>query len=151
MCNNDDKIRITKEFHFEMSHCLNNYNGLCKNIHGHSYKLFVCVLGKICQNQNSEDYGMVMDFSKLKKIVQNQILEDLDHALMIEIHSPFYQNMKAMDLKKKVVDFQPTCENLVLYIKNEILKSLPQNLELFSVTLYETASSHATWCKIDNL
>lgn len=150
MCDKSDKIRITKEFHFEMSHCLNNYNGLCRNIHGHSYKLFVCILGKICQNQDSEDYGMVMDFSKLKKIVQSQVLENLDHALMIEIHSPFIEQVKKMNLKKKLVDFQPTCENLVLYIKNEIQNSLPENLELFSVTLYETASSHASWYKSDN-
>lgn len=139
------KIRITKEFHFEMSHCLNNYDGLCANIHGHSYKLFVCLRGEVCQDKNSSSYGMVMDFSHLKKIVQSEILDKFDHALIIEQNSPFIEQVKLMDTKKEIVDFQPTCENLVLHIKEKIEPLLPCGVELFSVKLYETASSHAEW------
>ena len=145
------KIRITKEFHFEMSNCLNNYDGLCYNIHGHSYKLFICLRGEPDQDKNSSSYGMVMDFSKLKTIVKTSILDKFDHSLVIEQHSPFIEQIKKLDTKKEIVDFQPTCENLVLYIKDIISPLLPKEVELFSIKLYETASSHAEWNITDNV
>ncbi|MGP1515595.1 MAG: 6-pyruvoyl trahydropterin synthase family protein [Bacteroidales bacterium] len=145
------KIRITKEFHFEMSHCLNNYDGLCANIHGHSYKLFVCLCGEPSEDKSSSSYGMVMDFSKLKKIVQKEVLDLFDHALIIENNSPFIKQVQSLNTKKEIVNFQPTCENLVLFIKDKIYPLLPSGVELYSVTLFETASSQAMWCKNDNV
>ena len=139
----DMKIRITKEFHFEMSHCLNNYNGACANIHGHSYKLFITLRGTPSTDTASSSYGMVMDFSQLKKTVQHEVLDLFDHA--------FVNQINLLDTKKVVVDFQPTCENLVIYIKEKISPLLPGGVELYSVTLFETASSQASWCKDDNL
>ena len=65
----DNIIRITKEFKFETSHALSGHDGLCKNVHGHSYKLSVTVIGKPSQDPNNPKYGMVMDFSDLKKII----------------------------------------------------------------------------------
>lgn len=144
------KIRITKEFHFEMSHCLNNYDGACKNIHGHSYKLFVTLRGEPSKDKNSSSYGMVMDFTQLKKMVKENILDIFDHSLVIERNSPFIEFIKQIDTKKNIVDFQPTCENLVLYFKKQIEPLLPQNVELYKMVLYETASSCAEWNKDDN-
>lgn len=144
------KIRITKEFHFEMSHCLNNYNGACKNIHGHSYKLFVTLRGEPSKDKNSSSYGMVMDFTQLKKMVKENILDIFDHSLVIERNSPFIEFIKQIDTKKNIVDFQPTCENFVLYFKKQIEPLLPQNVELYKMVLYETASSCAEWNKDDN-
>lgn len=143
------KIRITKEFHFEMSHCLNNYDGACKNIHGHSYKLFVTLRGEPSRDKNSSSYGMVMDFTHLKKMVKENILDVFDHSLVIERNSPFIESIKQIDTKKNIVDFQPTCENLVLYFKKQIESLLPQNVELYKMVLYETASSCAEWNKED--
>lgn len=143
------KIRITKEFHFEMSHCLNNYDGACKNIHGHSYKLFVTLRGEPSRDKNSSSYGMVMDFTHLKKMVKENILDVFDHSLVIERNSPFIESIKQIDTKKNIVDFQPTCENLVLYFKKQIEPLLPQNVELYKMVLYETASSCAEWNKED--
>ena len=62
-------IRLTKEFSFEMAHALAGYDGPCREIHGHSYKLFVTVRGIPEQNPNSPKFGMVMDFGDLKRIV----------------------------------------------------------------------------------
>lgn len=143
------KIRITKEFHFEMSHCLNNYDGACKNIHGHSYKLFVTLRGEPSRDKNSSSYGMVMDFTHLKKMVKENILDVFDHSLVIERNSPFIESIKQIATKKNIVDFQPTCENLVLYFKKQIEPLLPQNVELYKMVLYETASSCAEWNKED--
>lgn len=144
------KIRITKEFHFEMSHCLNNYNGACRNIHGHSYKLFVTLRGEQNQDKDSSSYGMVMDFTDLKKIIKREILDVFDHSFVIEEHSPYIENIKGMDSKIEIVDFQPTCENLVICFKDKIERFLPKNVELYKIVLFETASSQAEWNKDDN-
>ena len=71
------KIRVTKFYDFEMAHALWNYDGLCKNIHGHSYKLFVTVIGEPINNENDNKNGMVIDFSDLKKIVKEKLLTNL--------------------------------------------------------------------------
>ena len=56
-------IRITKEFKFEMAHALYGYDGLCKNIHGHSYRLWVTVRGEVLEENGSKKDGMVLDLS----------------------------------------------------------------------------------------
>jgi 6-pyruvoyltetrahydropterin/6-carboxytetrahydropterin synthase len=63
-------IRITKQFNFETGHALYGYDGLCKNVHGHSYKLSVTVSGTPIQDSNHVKHGMVIDFKDLKKIVK---------------------------------------------------------------------------------
>ena len=76
-------IRLTKEFSFEMAHALAGYDGPCREIHGHSYKLFVTVRGIPEQNPNSPKYGMVMDFGDLKRIVNRLIVDRYDHAFVL--------------------------------------------------------------------
>ena len=63
-------IRVTKEFPFEMAHVLWNYDGPCKNVHGHSYRLFVTLSGFPTDNKDNPKNGMVIDFSDLKSIVK---------------------------------------------------------------------------------
>ena len=55
-------IRLTKEFTFEAAHALEGYDGLCREIHGHSYRLFVTVKGTPCADESNPKFGMVMDF-----------------------------------------------------------------------------------------
>jgi 6-pyruvoyltetrahydropterin/6-carboxytetrahydropterin synthase len=64
------KIRVTKFYDFEMAHALWNYDGLCKNIHGHTYKLYVTVMGVPCNDSDDQKNGMVIDFGDLKRIVK---------------------------------------------------------------------------------
>lgn len=146
------KIRVTKQFGFEMSHALLNYDGLCRNIHGHSYKLQITVAGEpINQSGNPKD-GMVIDFSTLKKIIQEQIVRHLDHSLMINENAPIdkLNQLGQMYERHQVVPFQPTSENLVVYIAENVKPLLPEHIELFSVRLYETANSFAEWYADDN-
>ena len=131
------RIRVSKEFHFEMAHALWNYDGVCKHIHGHSYKLFITIAGEPIEDPDDPKLGMVMDFGDLKKIVKGPVVDFLDHS-------------NQMYTKVHLFDFQPTCENLVLYIANKILPLLSPGIELYSVRLYETASSFAEWYMIDN-
>ena len=76
-------IRITKEFKFEMAHALKGYDGLCRNIHGHSYELLVTISGYPISDSNSPKLGMVMDFGDLKQIVRSTIVDVYDHALVL--------------------------------------------------------------------
>jgi 6-pyruvoyl tetrahydropterin synthase/QueD family protein len=76
-------IRVTKRFHFEMAHTLYEYDGLCRNIHGHSYNLEVTISGEPRNEPGHPKDGMVLDFSELKNIVKSQIINRFDHALMV--------------------------------------------------------------------
>ena len=76
-------IRLTKEFSFEMAHTLDGYDGPCREIHGHSYRLFVTVKGRPKDDPSNPKYGMVIDFGDLKRIVAEQIVGRYDHALVM--------------------------------------------------------------------
>lgn len=76
-------IRITKIFTFETAHVLYNYDGKCKNMHGHSYKLFVTVKGNPINDLENPKNGMVVDFGDIKKIVKEEIIDVWDHAVLI--------------------------------------------------------------------
>jgi 6-pyruvoyltetrahydropterin/6-carboxytetrahydropterin synthase len=145
-------IRVTKEFSFEMAHALRNYDGPCKNIHGHSYKLFVTLSGIPANDHDNPRIGMVIDFSDLKDIVKSQIINVFDHSVTI---SGEYEKEK-LDLFRRmfeniiVVDYQPTCENLVADFAARIKQNLPENVKLHNLKLYETATSFAEWFASDN-
>lgn len=146
------RIRVSKEFHFEMAHALWNYDGVCKHIHGHSYKLFITIAGEPIEDPGDVKLGMVMDFGDLKKIVKEPVVDFLDHSLVLnrDAGDAIPDESNQMYTKVHLFDFQPTCENLVLYIANKILPLLSSGIELYSVRLYETASSYAEWYMIDN-
>lgn len=144
------KVRITKEFNFEMAHLLDNYDGLCRNVHGHSYRLFVTVIGEPEQDAASPKYGMVMDFSVLKGIVRREIVDRLDHALLVRKGTPQAQQLQGLSERILEVDYQPTCENMVGRFAQLIAPYLPSNVSLYSIKLYETATSFAEWYADDN-
>ena len=79
-------IRVTKEFSFEMAHVLWNYDGPCRNVHGHSYRLFVTIAGTPVDNPDDHKNGMVIDFSDLKNIVKKEIVSVFDHSVVISTH-----------------------------------------------------------------
>lgn len=146
------KIRITKEFNFEMAHALEGYNGLCKHIHGHSYKLFVCVIGIPIKEESNPEDGMVMDFTLLKQIVKEEVVDKLDHSLMLNKTSKFDRNNLNNELFQKLVfvNYQPTCENMLIDFAEKIKNKLPQNIKLHHLKLNETATSYAEWYNEDN-
>jgi 6-pyruvoyltetrahydropterin/6-carboxytetrahydropterin synthase len=147
-----EKIRLTKEFHFEMAHALWNYKGACRSIHGHSYKLFITLMGSPVKNSEDPRNGMVADFSDIKKWIKVPILDQLDHALLIskEADTNELSGLSQMFDKLQIVDYQPTCENLLIDIVHKIQKVLPQHINLHSVKLCETATSYAEWFASDN-
>ncbi len=145
-------IRVTREFGFEMAHVLYNYDGPCRNVHGHSYRLFVTVSGKPVREVTNPKNGMVIDFTVLKNIVLNEIVNVFDHSVVVS--SDFDREKTEMMIKTfgntVIVEYQPTCENLVADFAMRIRKSLPREVSLHSLKLYETAKSFAEWYASDN-
>ena len=146
------KIRVTKRFHFEMAHTLYEYDGLCRNIHGHSYYLEVTLIGEPRSEPKHPKDGMVMDFGQIKELVKTQIVNRFDHALMVNNLIPEKQKELLSQTTERfiVVDFQPTSENIVVYIAGILQQQLPSGVNLFSVRLFETATSFAEWFASDN-
>jgi 6-pyruvoyltetrahydropterin/6-carboxytetrahydropterin synthase len=146
------KIRVTKEFTFEMAHALWNYDGPCRNVHGHSYRLLVTLSGIPVDKPGDPKNGMVIDFTDLKSIVRKEIVSVFDHAVVV---SRLFDKEK-MEMFTKMfgntvlVDYQPTCENLVSDFAGRISPRLPHGIKLHSLKLYETASSFAEWFASDN-
>ena len=147
------KIRITKQFSFETGHALHGYDGKCKNIHGHSYRLDVTVIGKPVADESNPKCGMVIDFSDLKKIAKDEIVDVFDNATVLNKNTPHLE--LAMMLKSKghnvlLVDYQPTTEMMVIDFAEKIKKRLPNNIKLHALKLQETATSFAEWFANDN-
>ena len=143
-------IRITKEFKFEMAHALHGYDGLCKNIHGHSYKLCVTVKGEIKNDKGNPKDGMVLDFDVLKSIVKPEIINKYDHSLVLNANSPHSEIDLSAFEKVFFLPYQPTSENLVTDFALKIKSKLPEGIELYKVVLSETATSFAEWNCEDN-
>ena len=143
-------VRITKEFKFEMAHALYGYDGLCANIHGHSYKLWVTVRGEVKNKNGYTKDGMLMDFTDLKSIVKPEIVDKYDHSLVLNANSPHADLDLSAFNKVYYLDYQPTSENLVLDFANFIKEQLPIGVELLKLVLSETATSFAEWNLEDN-
>lgn len=118
----DEKVmRIGREFTFDSAHHLLNYDGACANVHGHTYHLHIMLLGKVKN-------GFVIDFKLLKEIVKEYVINKLDHK----------------DLNK-VLDFNPTAENIAVKIWEMldpvIDEAFKGRVVLERVKLYETPGS----------
>jgi|TARA_B110000914_G_scaffold55046_1_gene47659 6-pyruvoyltetrahydropterin/6-carboxytetrahydropterin synthase len=147
-----NKIRITKQFNFETGHALYGYDGACRNIHGHSYKLYVTVIGLPIDDKEHVKYGMVIDFKDLKKIVNQEVVEVFDHATVFNKNTPHKDlaiTLKNNGHKVIMADYQPTCELLVIDFANKIKNRLPSDILLHSLKLQETESSFAQWYEKD--
>jgi len=146
-------IRITKQFNFETGHALYGYDGKCKNVHGHSYKLSVTVSGSPITDTSNVKFGMVIDFSDLKKIVKEEIVDIFDHATVFNQNTPHIElakELQARDHHVILVDYQPTSEMMVIDFAAKIKSRLPKNIDLFSLRLQETDTSFAEWFASDN-
>ena len=144
----EQKIRITKEFNFETGHALYGYDGLCKNVHGHSYKLAVTVIGSPIIDPTQTKNGMVIDFSDLKKIVKEEVVIPFDHATVLNINSPhkeLAEEMESRGHKVLKVNYQPTSEMIIIDFANKIKSKLPNNIILKRLILRETETCYAEW------
>ena len=146
-------IRLTKEFSFESAHALWGYDGKCREVHGHSYRLFVTIKGEPITDESDPKLGMVMDFGELKAIVAHEITDRLDHSFVMR-RTPEAEalaaSMESQFTNVILVDYQPTCENMLADFAARLQQTLPSGVELHSLRLHETATSYAEWYKEDN-
>lgn len=150
------QLSITKIFNYEAAHALKGYDGLCANIHGHSYRLEVTVGKKgitaepgsrLQKDDCNPKNGMLMDFSDLKQLVNRAIIDDFDHALVLNADTdPFLLEQLGKNYRKIIcTDFQPTSENMILDFAQRLIDTLPPDVRLIKLRLYETATSFAEW------
>lgn len=136
-----------------MAHVLTGYDGPCREIHGHSYRLFVTIAGRPDSDADNPKYGMVLDFGILKKIVNQQIVSGYDHSLVMldnEENRDLHARLGGRFDNIRLVDFQPTCENLVISFAALLKGVLPEGIQLKSLRLHETATSYCEWFAEDN-
>jgi 6-pyruvoyltetrahydropterin/6-carboxytetrahydropterin synthase len=131
-------MKIAKEFRWEMGHRLSFHKGKCRNLHGHSYKLWIELDGKEDSN------GLLMDYYDLAKLV-SPVLEKIDHCFMVSSKDTnLIEALKKLDSKTVIVDFESTAENICKYILNEIkLSNLPTNVKSVKAKVYETDDAYA--------
>lgn len=135
---------VTKHIEFECAHLLNGYDGGCKNLHGHSYKLEVTLIGP------SQRWGMIMDFKELKKILESVVP---DHKFVGRMDDPVVIDMVAVldkyNLDYVLYPFDTTAENMVEYFVSRINHAISskgyKKIEVFEAKLWETSTSYAEW------
>lgn len=135
-----------------MAHALYGHDGPCRNIHGHTYHLYVSIIGIPQTEINHPKNGMVIDFTELKDLVKKEVTNHFDHALVLNGNSP-HKNIEILHQqfdKIILVPFQPTCENLLIEIKNRLIPFLSGEQQLISLRLEETPTSYAEWHLSDN-
>lgn len=147
-------MKISKDFHFSMAHRLPNHAGLCKNIHGHTYKVRLTFVGSNNledESTGNADEGMVVDFSDIKTIASPLFDDELDHGCMLcgKYDKDIIQFLRAKGLRVIDVDFVPTAENMAEWIYNA-LEGLfkDRGINLRKVTVWETPTSSAEYKKV---
>jgi 6-pyruvoyltetrahydropterin/6-carboxytetrahydropterin synthase len=133
-----------------MGHRVANHVSKCRNPHGHRYRMIVEIAGEIIQTEGASNQHMVIDFTDLKKMVDESIIDRFDHSFVYWVKDTIMTKFAADndDLRLYALDFIPTAESLVKYFAEELI-SIFQNyspsLKLRSITLYETPRSYAVW------
>lgn len=140
-------IRITKIFYFDMAHAIYGYDGRCKNIHGHTYELHVTVAGKDNQDDFIPPPGFVVDFKELKQQVKTSIVNKLDHSLVLSESYIAAHPESSANENLHIWKMEPTAENILLYIQQELKAVFSAELNLVKLKLYETRDSYAEWSK----
>lgn len=138
-------ISVTKIFRFEMGHAIDGYEGMCKYIHGHSYVLHVSIAGAEAGDRALPPPGFVIDFKELKKIVNEKVVHKLDHSLVLS--EQYLQKHPGAGQGQNLMTwpYEPSAENILYYIREELLQSLPGEYRIVRLTLWETADSFAEW------
>ena len=133
---------VTKTVKFDAAHVLTNHQGLCKNLHGHTYRVAVSV----AQSSKGEGGDMVIDFKDLKALAEEVVCDRFDHAFIYNTQSPGECEIAAVvernGMRTVALPFRSTAENLARLFYNDLKARLP---DLSSVTVWETADSCAEY------
>lgn len=144
-------MKIFKSIEWDMGHRIPNHQSQCKNLHGHRYRLEVCLEGKLINRKNNSSEDMVMDFGVIKTVLKSEVTEVCDHAFMFckedKIMTDFFKRNPAM--KQVEVPFMPTVERIAEWFFNSLRLKFKDEfgtgLKLAEVTVWETPSSRASY------
>ena len=146
-------ISITKEFTFDVAHFLPNHEGLCANIHGHTYKLQVAINGIKNKTRKDTEEGMLIDFSRIKVIVKEEIVDKFDHAFLVgntdnELEKKVEEFLLANNFKTYNINARTTAENISEHIFKKLKEKFQKEeiqINISKVILWETATSFAEY------
>jgi 6-pyruvoyltetrahydropterin/6-carboxytetrahydropterin synthase len=142
-------MQITRRLEFDAGHRIPNHNSQCKHLHGHRYAVEITLSGDVITTEGASEQGMVMDFSDVKRIAKERVVDVWDHAFLV------YRNDKAVldflntlpNHKTVVLDVIPTAENLAKVAFDLLLDAYRDtygnHLQLERVRLYETPNNWA--------
>ena len=130
-------FRVTKEIHFCYGHRLLNYNGKCRNLHGHNGKAVITL-----EAASLDILGMVVDFTQIKKLLGAWIDDHLDHRMILHRDDPILPELRNQGEPVMVIDVNPTAENIAKLIFDH---GLSKGLPVVEVILWETENSFATY------
>ena len=132
----------TKTIRFDAAHILTNHKGLCKNLHGHTYRVEISATG-------SDANDMVVDFKELKALAEEFIVSRFDHAFMFDATSPGEREIAAVvekhGMRTVSLPFRTTAENLAHHFFDTLAPHLTDGARLLSVRVWETQDSVATY------
>ena len=140
-------MQITRRLEFDAGHRIPNHNSQCKHLHGHRYAIEITLSGKVITTEGISEQGMVMDFSDVKRIANERVVDAWDHAFLVyrgdKVVLDFLLSLP--DHKTVVLDVVPTAENLAM-VAFDLLDDAYQNtfgndLRLERVRLFETPNN----------
>lgn len=130
---------ISKQFRWEMGHRLPFHEGLCRNMHGHSYEAHVILTGE------PDEHGMVMDYYDMKGLVQEKI-DELDHCFLCDASDTVVMDfLRTHDMKSVIVSMPTTAENIARLLLEHVCTKIPATHRITSVRVrvYETEKTYA--------
>jgi 6-pyruvoyltetrahydropterin/6-carboxytetrahydropterin synthase len=134
---------IKSEYAFDAAHFLKGYEGKCRNLHGHRWRVVAELKGEEL-SQAEQTKGMLLDFGDLKKLLKAKC-DHLDHCLIYETGSLRDKTLEALreeDFRLVEVPFRPTAENLARYFYEEIAEA---GFPVHRVEVYETPTNCAAY------
>ncbi len=140
---------ISSKLEFDAGHRIPSHNSHCRHLHGHRYTIEITLSGNIITDEGMANQGMVMDYSEVKRIAKDVLVNKWDHAFLVYSGDiqvlQFLQSIK--DHKTVILDKPPTAENLALTAFNILdrayIDNYENNLRLERVRLYETPNCWA--------
>ena len=136
-------ITVTKTVRFDAAHVLTNHQGLCKNLHGHTYRVDVSVT-----QAEGDARDMVIDFKDLKRVAAETVCDRFDHAFVYNTQSEGEREIAAVveryGMRTVALPFRSTAENLARHFYEQLSTSVPG---LSAVRVWETPDSCAEYEK----
>jgi 6-pyruvoyltetrahydropterin/6-carboxytetrahydropterin synthase len=130
-------FEVAKEIRFCYGHRLLNYDGKCRNLHGHNGRAVIALAA-----ETLDPLGMVVDFSRIKRIVGGWIDKEIDHRMLLHRDDPVLSFLKAQGEPVVVLDVNPTAENIAKLIHDY---TRAQGFPVTQVQLWESEDSFAIY------